>query len=50
MYTALTMNNPGIRGNTDASAMRRPSTPCTLSLESTTLPSPALPMGQVQEA
>src|SRR5207244_2123002 len=30
MYTALTMKNPGIRGNTDASTTRSPCVPCTL--------------------
>jgi len=36
MYTAQAMNDPGMRGNTDASTTRRLRVPCTLKRESTT--------------
>ena len=50
MYTALTIKNPGMRGNTEASTTRNPSVPCTRkSLVSTPPPSRG-PIGQVQEA
>ena len=51
MYTELTMKNPGILGNTEASTTLRPVVPRTLKSPSRTANgSPSLPIAQVHEA